>query len=185
VDVRAEAKDYGDTSMSSGLIEYAVLGTAVRRERAPAAAPGRSADRGVVLTELTVADYAKLLSAGIEPAGIVGWSSVCFSTYGWTRSAGVEPALPWVAQESFELPGFTRAIYAARERVMERLGAQAQTLGASGIVGVRLHHDMSRQALGPGAANGLVVSFHAIGTAVHDHPGARPQAPRTTVDLLS
>ena len=50
-----------------------VLGTAVRAQGRPQQQP--------VMTELSVADYAKLLRAGIEPLGIVAWSSVFFSSY--------------------------------------------------------------------------------------------------------
>jgi uncharacterized protein YbjQ (UPF0145 family) len=138
-----------------------------------------------VLTELTVADYAKLVRARIEPAGIVGWSSVFFSTYGFGTAIRAQPGLLTTGQESFELREFTQAIYAAREQVMERMGAQAQSLGASGIVGVRISHNMNRQALGQSVGSGLMVTFHAIGTAVHDATATRPAAPKPIVDLTS
>jgi uncharacterized protein YbjQ (UPF0145 family) len=138
-----------------------------------------------VLTELTVADYAKLLSAAVEPAGIVGWSSVCFSTYSYAAAMRAQPGLGLGGQESFELREFTEAIYAARERVMEQIGAQADSLGASGIVGVRIDHDISRQALAQAGGSGLLVTFHAIGTAIHEPTDAAPPAPETTLDLLA
>jgi uncharacterized protein YbjQ (UPF0145 family) len=72
VQIRAGGKDSA-TSMAAGAIEYSLLGTAVRRE------PARSSEP--VLTELTVADYSKLVGAGIEPAGIVAWSSVFYANY--------------------------------------------------------------------------------------------------------
>ena len=43
-----------------------------------------------VLTELSVADYALLLRAGIEPAGIVAWSSVFFASYAYGAGGGSE-----------------------------------------------------------------------------------------------
>ena len=52
-----------------------VLGTA------GGSAPTRSRREQPVLTELSVADYALLLRAGIEPAGIVAWSAVFFVGY--------------------------------------------------------------------------------------------------------
>ena len=57
-----------------------VLGTAVRRKDARSEQP--------VMTELSVADYALLLRAGIEPAGIVAWSSVFFSSYAYRGMLG-------------------------------------------------------------------------------------------------
>ena len=187
VDVRAGARDFGESSMSSGAIEYSVVGTAVRRERAsdPTNRDRRAIgthERELVLTELTVADYTKLLNADVEVAGIVGWSSVCFSMFSYSTAVRAQSGL-LAGGESFELREFTQAIYAARERVMERLGRQAQALGASGIVGVRINHSISRQALGQSAGSGLVVTFHAIGTAIHDTAGTKPAAPKPTIDL--
>jgi uncharacterized protein YbjQ (UPF0145 family) len=189
VDLRADASNWAD-SMSSGVIQYSVIGTAVRGEHSTADVQGsgrrqRPHDRQPVLTELTVADYAKLVSANIEPAGIVGWSSVFFSTYGFGTAIRAQPRLLTAGQESFELREFTQAIYAAREQVMERMGAQAQSLGASGIVGVRISHNMTRQSVGQSAGSGLMVTFHAIGTAVHDATATMPTAPKPTVDLTS
>ncbi len=181
VDVRAEAGNRSDSSMSSGAIEYSVIGTAVRREGG--APMGR--DGHPVLTELSVADYAKLLGAGIEPAGIVAWSSVCYSTYGYATAVRAQSGLFTSGIESFELREFTEAIYAARERVMERIGAQAQALGASGIVGVRMPHEISRRAFGQSNIAGLLVTLHAIGTAIDDASDADPPAPQPTIDLLS
>jgi uncharacterized protein YbjQ (UPF0145 family) len=189
VDLHADASDWAD-STSSGVIQYSVIGTAVRRERVVSDVQGfgggkRPRDQQPVLTELAVADYAKLVSADIEPAGIVGWSSVVFSAYGFGTAIRAQPGVLTTGQESFELREFTQAIYAARERVMERMGAQAQSSGASGIVGVRISHSMNRQSLGQSAGSGLVVTFHAIGTAVHDAADTRPAAPKPTIDLTS
>jgi uncharacterized protein YbjQ (UPF0145 family) len=185
VDLKAEARSFGDSSMSSGVIEYSVIGTAVRREREAATAgrgrpPVRASRSAPALTELSVADYAKLLSAGIEPVGIAAWSSVFAATYGYETARRAQPGLIAPGQESFELREFTQAIYAAREQVMRRLGFQAQALGASGIVGVRVAHEMSRQGVGA-----LMVTFHAIGTAIQGATDATPAAPKPTIDLLA
>jgi uncharacterized protein YbjQ (UPF0145 family) len=182
VDLKAEARSFGDSSMSAGVIEYSVIGTAVRRERTPGGGrtPPRTGQGLPVLTELSVADYAKLLSAGIEPAGIAAWSSVFSATYGYETAARAQPGLITPGQESFELREFTQAIYAAREQVMGRLGVQAQALGASGIVGVRIAHEISRQGKGS-----LMVTFHAVGTAIREGPHATPPAPKPIIDLLA
>jgi uncharacterized protein YbjQ (UPF0145 family) len=195
VDVRAQAQTYGDSSMSSGAIEYSVIGTAVRRDgaagatRVPAARArgtrGRASEQAPVLTELTVADYAKLLAAGVEPAGIVGWSAVFFSTYifGGGLITGAGPITAGI--QSYELREFTQAIYAAREQVMERMGSEAQAMGAAGIVGVRIPHSIGRQDASESNRAGLTITIHALGTAVHDTDAARPQAPKPTLDLSS
>ena len=106
---------------------------------------GAKRDDQPVLTELSVSDYAKLVDAGIEPLGIVAWTSVFFAVYAnnWVMQPNrMNPA------QSYELTEFTAGVYSAREQVMERLGQQAQQQGASGIVGVRIGHTVSRQQVG-------------------------------------
>jgi len=180
VTVSAEARDFGDSSMSSGVIEYSVIGTAVRRDGARA--PQAQRARPLVLTELSVGDYAKLIAAGIEPAGIAAWSSVFFAMYSY-RTATQGGSLLGMGMESFELPEFSQAIYAAREQVMSRLGGQAQALAADGIVGVRISHQMHPQKIGSSSQEGLLVTFHAIGTAVAESAGAQVRAPQPIIDL--
>jgi uncharacterized protein YbjQ (UPF0145 family) len=172
VQVQTGAHDW-----AQGSIEYLVMGTAVRREQGePREHP--------ILTELSVADYSNLLAAGVEPLGIVAWTSVFFAAYG----------MSWMGEPNqmnqmanYELPEFTAAVYGAREQTMQRLGLQAQQLGASGIVGVRIGHTVRRQEVGgggPGAQRGgVVVTFDAIGTAVAETDQARPRPPQTTIDL--
>jgi uncharacterized protein YbjQ (UPF0145 family) len=170
VDVKAT-----EGELEAGAIEYAVMGTAVRREGAPPSdAP--------VLTELSVADYAKLLGAGYEPVGIVARTSVFFATYGtnWVT----QPRMLGVT-ENYELSEFTRGVYAAREQVMGQLGQQASQLGASGIVGVRIRHRVHRREVGSGnrERGGLMIVFDAIGTAIRPGEPASSTRPEATLDL--
>ncbi len=170
VQLRTEGHEW-----SQGAIEYAALGTAVRRGGA------RGGDQPV-LTELSVSDYAKLIDAGIEPLGIVGWTSVFFAAYANNWIMGSSQVSP---VESYELTEFTAGVYSAREQVMQRLGQQAQQHGASGIVGVRIGHSVSRQQVGGANSSrgGAVITFDAIGTAVSEAPDARVQPPKTIIDL--
>jgi uncharacterized protein YbjQ (UPF0145 family) len=170
VELRTGAHDWAAES-----IEYMVVGTAVRREAGP-----RSEEP--VLTELSVADYANLARAGIEPVGIVAWTSVFFAAYenNWI----LEPNRLSPVQ-NYELREFTAGVYSAREQTMERLGLQAQQLGASGIVGVRIGHTVSRQDVGAGSRQrgGVIITFNAIGTAVRESAAVNFTPPQTTVDL--
>lgn len=172
VEVRTGAHDW-----ATGAIEYVVVGTAVRREGAqPSAQP--------VMTELSVADYANLARAGIEPAGIVAWTSVFFvASPEAEMMGGLGGRLMF--NENQEIPSYTQGIYAAREQTMQRLNWQAQQLGASGIVGVRIGHRAQRQEVGGANSSrgGLVVTFDAIGTAVRDTDAIQQDPPKTTVDL--
>jgi uncharacterized protein YbjQ (UPF0145 family) len=170
VQLRTGAHDW-----AAGSIEYVVVGTAVRRRDAPPSAEP-------ILTELSVSDYANLARAGIAPAGIVAWTSVFFAAYenNWlTQSNRLSPV------QNYELREFTQGVYSAREQVMGRLGLQAQQLGASGIVGVRIGHTVQRQDVGAGSGQrgGVLITFDAIGTAVRETAGARVSPPKTTVDL--
>ncbi|MHB1537369.1 MAG: heavy metal-binding domain-containing protein [Solirubrobacteraceae bacterium] len=164
----------------AGAIEYVVTGTAVRRDGARGGGP--------VMTELSVADYSKLLAAGVEPAGIVAWTSVFFISaiyFQAEREALGFGAFGSGSFRNFEYKGATQGFYGAREQVMDRLGEQARQLHASGIVGVRISHTIrgTEGAGGPQAA-GLIASFSALGTAVHD-VAAKPQPPMLTIDLTT
>jgi uncharacterized protein YbjQ (UPF0145 family) len=186
----------GSHDWAEGAIEYMVLGTAVHREGV------RPTDHPV-LTELSVSDYAKLVQAGMEPAGIAAWSSVFFAAYSFSAvlemgasgggQMGQMGALLGGTSYNYELKEFTQAFYSAREQVMENMSFQAKRMDASGIVGVRIEHSARRETLGGGPSlggttserSGLVVEFHAIGTAIKETAGAKLWAPETTIDLTS
>ena len=72
------------------------------------------------MTELSVADYALLLRAGIEPAGIVAWSSVFFASYAYRGMLGAGPGAMG-SMQPYELSEFTQALYSARERTMGQI----------------------------------------------------------------
>jgi uncharacterized protein YbjQ (UPF0145 family) len=189
VELRTTAHDWAENA-----IEYVVIGTAVRHgesarggERARGGAP--------VLNELTVDDYWKLVQAGIEPCGVVAWSSAFF-----VRASFNTQMISGIGGVGFtqnqELPEFTQGFYGARELVMQRMTAQAAQLGASGMIGVRINHGIQRfettgggmgGGLGGGryTQSGLLVTFHAIGTAIRQTEAAPLYAPQTTIDLLT
>jgi uncharacterized protein YbjQ (UPF0145 family) len=172
VQLRTASHDWAE-----GAIEYAVFGTAVKRD-------GAHTNGQPVMTELSVSDYAKLISAGVEPLGIVAWTSVFFVVdFAAREMMGMGGRLMYT--ENQEITGYTQGIYAAREQVMERLGYQAQQLGASGIVGVRISHTARRQQVGTPnrTREGLVVTFDAIGTAVRDTAATTVRSPQTNIDL--
>ncbi len=174
VELRTGEHDWAENS-----IEYVVVGTAVRHDKA-------NARDGPVLTELSVADYAKLLSAGVEPLGVVAWSSVFFvgASYSTQMMSGVG-GLGFTQNQ--ELSEFTQGVYSAREIVVGRLTEQAARLGASGVIGVRIAHGIQRTTVGAGtySRGGLMVTFHAIGTAIREDRATIPYAPETIIDLTS
>jgi uncharacterized protein YbjQ (UPF0145 family) len=176
----------GESELGAGggqlALEHVVLGTAVRREGAGGEQP--------VMTELSVADYALLLRAGIEPAGIVAWSSVFFSSYAYR---GMLTGGTMTSMQPYELSEFTQALYNARERTMEQINRQAAALGASGVVGVRIGHTIRPRSLNSGMGagfggrelRGMMVTFNAVGTAIRQHEHAEIEAPEPVVDLFA
>jgi uncharacterized protein YbjQ (UPF0145 family) len=190
VETRAGESDLGGGGQLA--LEHMVLGTAVRRKNARA---DRSSGIGQpVMTELSVADYALLLRAGIEPAGIVAWSSVFFSSYAYRGMLGAGPGAI-SSMQPYELTEFTQALYNARERTMGQINRQAAALGASGVVGVRIGHTIRPHTLsggmggvggfGAGELRGMMVTFNAVGTAIRQHEHAEIQAPEPVVDLFA
>jgi uncharacterized protein YbjQ (UPF0145 family) len=184
VELRTGAHDFAE-----GAIEYVVMGTAVRR--------GSARKSGQpVLTELSVADYAKLVRSGFEPLGVVAWSSVFFVAYGFNpmlERGGLAQggmSLGGGYMQNFELTAFTQALYSAREQVMANMGRQAAALGASGVVGVRIAHTMQPQSVGGGMTrgqerSGLSVTFHAIGTAIRQTEQTTIWPPEPAIDLTT
>jgi uncharacterized protein YbjQ (UPF0145 family) len=103
---------------------------------------------GVFTSDLSVSEYALLGEAGFEPLGFVVGSSIYhvgLQVGRWSQNA--------------ELQTLTQAMYNARELAMARMRAEADHLGADGIVGVSLRLQMY-------AWGQEVLEFVATGTAV-------------------
>src|ERR1700686_4778496 len=99
----------------------------------PQAAAGRLAHTagatasGVFSSDLSVSEYVLLGEAGFEPLGFVVGSSI--------YHIGLQVGR-W--NQNQELQVLTQAMYNARELAMTRMRAEADQLGADGIVGVIL-----------------------------------------------
>jgi uncharacterized protein YbjQ (UPF0145 family) len=104
-------------------------------------------------TDLSVDEFLLVRKAGFEPAGMVVGSSV----YHVGSQSG-----SW--KQNQELQVLTSAMYNARELAMSRMEAEAQALGASGIVGVKL----TIRFLEWGTD---ICEFIALGTAVKHSAG--------------
>jgi uncharacterized protein YbjQ (UPF0145 family) len=125
----------------------------------PEAANGRLAAtaganaQGVFTSDLSVSEYVLLEEAGFEPLGFVVGSSI--------YHIGLQPAR-W--NQNQELGVLTQAMYSARELAMGRMQAEADQLGADGVVGVELR--MQSYVWGQD-----VLEFVATGTAVKSLTG--------------
>ena len=103
---------------------------------------------GVFTSDLSVSEYVLLGEAGFEPLGFVVGSSI--------YHVGLQVGR-W--SQNQELQVLTQAMYNARELAMARMRAEADHLGADGIVGVQLRMQMY-------AWGQEVLEFVATGTAV-------------------
>jgi uncharacterized protein YbjQ (UPF0145 family) len=104
-------------------------------------------------SDLSVNEFALLHEAGFQPLGLVMGSSIYHIGYQFQSFS-----------QSQELQVLTQAMYTAREYAMARMEAEADTLGADGIVGVRL--DYRRYSWGDD-----LLEFMAVGTAVRSTRG--------------
>jgi uncharacterized protein YbjQ (UPF0145 family) len=99
-------------------------------------------------SDLSVNEFLLVREAGFRPVGLVLGSSIYHVGFQFGR---------WSKNQ--ELETLTQAMYHARELAMTRMEAEAEMLGADGIVGVRLEIEFKE------FGNDLA-EFIAIGTAV-------------------
>ncbi len=128
------------------------------RGRLAAMKPGAN-QKGLFTSDLSVNEFLLVKEAGFDPLGLVVGSSIYH--IGWQR-----PAM----NQSMELETLTQAMYHARELAMTRMEEEADSIGADGIVGVRL--EVGRQEWGENLAE-----FIAIGTAIKARSGESHRAP--------
>ena len=118
---------------------------ALTRLRELQESPGQ---RAMFTSDLSVNEFVLIQDAGFEPVGLVVGSSIYHVGYQMAR---------WKASRELEV--LTQAMYHARELAIGRMEAEANALGADGVVGVRL--DIQFYEWGNNLAE-----FIAIGTAV-------------------
>ncbi len=189
-----------DHDLGTGSIEYVVTGTAVRL-------PNSSGSSWPTLTDVSVQDYWRLISAGHEPVGFVATTAVVFaSPPRWTRIRRVRNTAT-----NQELEEITRAFSAAREMVRTRLGGQVSDAHGTGAVGVEFAHSVHREKLALESSlqlgiprgwhrgrlglpyfvsghsdherRGWVITMHAAGTAVRRREGSSPPPVKTALRI--
>ncbi|MEA2301585.1 MAG: hypothetical protein QOE44_2120 [Solirubrobacteraceae bacterium] len=147
VGVRLEVGRY---DWGEHMAEFIAIGTAIKHQdgelhRAPNGRPFTS--------DLSGQDFWTLLRSGHRPVGLVMGSCGYHVAH-----RGMFQALKQAGQ-NVELPNFTQALYDARELAMERMQAEAEAVGAEGIVGVQLKE-------GSHGWGSHVIEFFAVGTAI-------------------
>src|ERR1700709_593184 len=119
--------------------------------RLSAMRPGQATS--MFTSDLSVNEFLLVREAGFRPLGLVLGSSIYHVGIQFGR---------WSKNQ--ELESLSQAMYHARELAMTRMEAEADALGADGIVGVRL--DIEFKEFGSDLAE-----FIAVGTAVKSDEG--------------
>ncbi len=118
----------------------------------PVAAERLSHAKSLFTSDLSINEFALLHGAGFDPIDLVMGVSVYHVGY---QTSGM--------RQQQELTVLSEAMYRARWNAMSRMQAEADSLGADGIVGVRLEwrgHGEAREH----------IEFVAVGTAVRYSP---------------
>ena len=120
---------------------------------------GAAGGDGFFTSDLSVNEFVLTTQSGFQPIGLVMGSCV--------YHIGFQSARWSVSQE---LPVLSQALYSARELAMARLVAEADALGADGVIGVHLRpcsFDFSID----------VIEFVAVGTAIKATNGQSYRTP--------
>src|ERR1700730_686931 len=155
---------WGAHDFAPNSVEMVAMGTAVRTARAERTDPPG-------LTDLSGQDLWKLLQAGYRPVGVVGATTIFYVVPQWSTQ---RLTTSWLSGRSNqELPDFPQAVSSARGVAFGHLSAQAQTLGAHGIVGVSIDQSIGRREVDTGNDTkriDLIVTLHVLGTAIVEVP---------------
>jgi len=147
------------------IMEFVAIGTAVKHAGGEAF---RNAKGKPFQSGLSGQDFWTLLRSGYRPVGFVMGNAVYF----------VRPEALYVPDDARngELSPYTHCLYDARELAMERLQAEAEDLGAMGIVGVEIEEKQHTWGVRPGSVvarggnsaklYGETIEFFVFGTAV-------------------
>lgn len=167
VHVRRSKRDW-----ATDLVEFVVIGTAVRSTRYDLAEGGDP-----LLCNLSGQDVAKLVRHGYWPVGIVGGSTVAYVVAGSAqqgRSGGL-----FAQMRNQELPDFTRGLYDVRALVMDRVTRQAHDLRAHGVVGVAIERTQREreQEINTTTYVDLIIEMHVLGTAIVEVDSGDAPAP--------
>jgi uncharacterized protein YbjQ (UPF0145 family) len=180
--------DTGEYDWGPDLMEFMAVGTAVR---ARDGASYKTRFGKPFTSDLSGQDVRTLLRAGYKPLGLVLGNSV-YVSYQNGMEFQMITGWGWSGQNQ-ELQRFTQAVYAARELAMGRMQAEAQELGAQGIVGAQVtvntylsksdaefRSEVADPKIAPSNCwRDFVADVFAVGTAVApiraDHEIAAPQ----------
>jgi uncharacterized protein YbjQ (UPF0145 family) len=155
-------------AFGQNVAEFVAIGTAVRHRGGE---HFRNAKGKPFQSDLNGQEFWTLMRAGYRPVGFVMGNCVYYVPPRLLQAPG---------GQSCELSAYTHALYDARELAIERLQAEGEALGATGIVGVTVSEQShSWRTAGPDVGNaalrtGELIELFVLGTAVVPIPGAAP-----------
>jgi uncharacterized protein YbjQ (UPF0145 family) len=153
-------------ALGQNVAEFLAIGTAVKHRGGDSFKNVRGKP---FQSDLSGQEFWMLIKGGYRPVGFVMGNCVYY----------VPPNLLQApASQSCELSAYTHALYDARELAIERLQAEAEALGATGVVDVTVSeqsHAWRQNFVNIGNAalqTGEMIELFVIGTAVVPMPGA-------------
>jgi uncharacterized protein YbjQ (UPF0145 family) len=162
-------------SLGQNVAEFLAIGTAVKHRGGESYKNARGKP---FQSDLSGQEFWMLIRAGYRPVGFVMGNCVYYVP-------------PWLLKakpkQSIELSAYTHALYDARELAFERLQAEAEALGATGIVDVTVSehsHAWRTNYVNIGNAalqTGELLELFVIGTAVIAMPGAKVDSPNVRI----
>ncbi len=121
---------------------------------------GAGGVRPLFTSDLSVNEFLLVKEAGFDPLGLVVGSSIYHIGFQFANMS-----------QNQEMAVLTQAMYNSRELAMSRMEAEADALGADGIVGVRLQVGQYNWGMN-------LAEFMAIGTAVKSRDGTSHRTPQ-------
>jgi uncharacterized protein YbjQ (UPF0145 family) len=164
---------------ATGMAEFTVLGTAVRRV-------GHAAPEVPFTSTLSGQDMAKLISCGYRPValvmGAIAFQAVAFFGGGLGMRGGFGVS-SWYNQE---VTSYSRALHQAQGVGRQRMANEAFRVGAAGVVGVEIESHVLEYSTGSETVGGRIVEWVILGTAVVPQTGSqKPPQPTLVVPLNS
>lgn len=156
-DETRQRREASEQSISAGGLPLNAIDR-LREQSARQGTPGH-----FFTSDLSVNELALVHQVGFDPLGQVMGSSMY--QVGW-QFMPTNYFSSWGSSSS-ELTVLTHAFYEARHLALGRLQQEAQLLGATGVVGVRLEHKKYEWGTS-------LLEFQAIGTAIRETDAPRP-----------
>ena len=152
VDVRLRR---GRFARATRTIEFTALGTAIGPERLEA-----EEVRQIPLVSLGGGDFWKLVASGYWPLGLVGGTSVVYVVSGY-RTKFARFRLSRRSFRNQEYEDYTEGLAFARVHAAGRLRLEAETLGATGVLGIEVGRERQVQS-----EDNLMVTVDVLGNAI-------------------